>query len=85
MAAAPAKEVTTKQVAAVRFGFYSEDEVRARATRAPPSARRLRSYDANSECLRLPPCLCALVSVSSPSITLSKVTPCACRSGSSAW
>ncbi|GFR43873.1 hypothetical protein Agub_g5002 [Astrephomene gubernaculifera] len=28
MAAAPAKEVTTKQVAAVRFGFYSEDEIR---------------------------------------------------------
>ncbi|KAG2439375.1 hypothetical protein HXX76_004732 [Chlamydomonas incerta] len=28
MAAAPAKEVTTKQVAAVRFGFYSEDEAR---------------------------------------------------------
>ncbi|GLC72049.1 hypothetical protein PLESTF_001198600 [Pleodorina starrii] len=28
MAAAPAKEVTTKQVAAVRFGFYTEDEVR---------------------------------------------------------
>jgi DNA-directed RNA polymerase I subunit RPA1 len=35
MAAAPAKEVTTKQVAAVRFGFYSEDEVRGEpATRS---------------------------------------------------
>ncbi|EFJ45495.1 hypothetical protein VOLCADRAFT_105949 [Volvox carteri f. nagariensis] len=28
MAAAPAKEVTTRQVTAVRFGFYTEDEVR---------------------------------------------------------
>ncbi|KXZ53087.1 hypothetical protein GPECTOR_8g79 [Gonium pectorale] len=28
MAATPAKEVTTKQVVAVRFGFYTEDEVR---------------------------------------------------------